>query len=758
MQPTNPSATDCAEASVSASPIPGAAAPADGWWLMLKLTLIGLALGALTWVAYANSFTAGLTLDNSVIIGADPRLAIWDPATHQWNNDALRMIFTQNWWWPTYESDLYRPLTTLSYAANYSLLGEGTTHLAGYHIVNFLIHWANAWLVMVILRRLTGRLGLAALAAALFAVHPVNTEAVTNIVGRADLLATFSILFGGWCYMRAGDAGGRVAKIAWLGGLGLTALWGIFAKESAVLICGFVLLYDVIWRWPKLPGETFRARLGRAAVEFGLKGYVALLPAVLTLLWVRYSLMANSPIFGQIYVDNPLVGATSWFQAKMTAIAVLGRYFGKLIWPRTLSADYSYHQIPLFGEPGYEGATWLAWASLAVIVVLLWTAFRVRRTQPLYAWGVGFFFGMILITSNLPFLLGSIMAERFLYLPSIGFCAVAALALCGLGAALARLARIPPRWQSGLAGLLLMPVLLALTARAHARNADWQDNLSLWTSILKASPQSFKAWKGYGGAVWGENNTEQNLNTAIAYAEISRSIIEHPPIPLNLQDETLYLDLGSYYGAKGQFLEQRGQNDAARQFLQKAVDTLACAVRVDQHVNEASRESSLAKGRLAADIPDVGNHKIYVQLGETYELMHDWPNAEKAGRYTQHLEPNEATGYHIVGDVCLNTGRVNEAVIQYMEAMILDRDDSFAWKNLAICYQQLGLRPQPVLQRPDGFGLDIQSFPLVRQQLNQAAVTLVRNFEDAKQSGMANTYRNTLIKNMGVPPELFNSR
>jgi tetratricopeptide (TPR) repeat protein len=443
----------------------------------------------------------------------------------------------------------------------------------------------------------------------------------------------------------------------------------------------------------------------------------------------------------------------------MTAIAVLGRYLGLLLWPQTLSADYSYHQIPLFDEPGYAWATWLAWASLAGIIVLLWTAFRIRRTQPLFAWGVGFFFGMMLITSNLPFLLGSIMAERFLYLPSIGFCAVAALGLWWAGSALARLARIAPRWRPGVVWLVIAaPVLAALTARAHTRNADWQDNLSLWTSILKAAPDSFKAWKGYGGAVWEKNNTEQNLDTAIAYTETSRSIIEHPPIPLNLQDETLYLNLGSDYGAKGQFLLQRGQNDAARQFLQKAVDTLSCAVRVDEYVNETSRQSSLAKGRPAAEIPDVGNHKIYVQLGETYELMRDWANAEKAGRYTQHLQPSEPLGYHIVGDAYLNTRRFNDAAVQFMEAMLIDRGDSFAWSNLATCYNQLGVQPQPVLQSPDGFGLDIEHSPLVRQQLNQAAVALVRNCEDAKQSGLADTYRATFIKNMGVPPELFNSR
>src|SRR5262249_12898009 len=147
-----------------------------------------------------------------------------------------------------------------------------------YHVVNFLLHWANVALVFVIVRRLSRRPGLAALAAAIFAVHPVNIESVTNIVGRAGFLATLSNLPGGWCYLRAAEAEG-VRKVVWLIGLGLNALWGVFAKESAVLVCVFVFFYDLLWRWPAVPGDNFLARLETAAMEFGIKGYLALGPA-----------------------------------------------------------------------------------------------------------------------------------------------------------------------------------------------------------------------------------------------------------------------------------------------------------------------------------------------------------------------------------------------------------------------------------------------------------------------------------------------
>ncbi len=114
------------------------------------LVWLGLALGAVTLIAYGNSFSAGLTLDNRFVIGQDPRIRAW-------TGENLRLIFSENYWWPSFESDLFRPLTMLSYLLNYAVLGNGSNP-AGYHGVNFALHWANACLVLVVLHRLTGRL------------------------------------------------------------------------------------------------------------------------------------------------------------------------------------------------------------------------------------------------------------------------------------------------------------------------------------------------------------------------------------------------------------------------------------------------------------------------------------------------------------------------------------------------------------------------------------------------------------------------
>src|SRR5204863_412171 len=99
-----------------------------------------------------------------------------------------------------------------------------------------------------------------------------------------------------------------------------------------------------------------------------------------------------------------------------------GRYMVLLVFPRTLSSDYSFNQIPLFGTAGNYWIDASAWISFGVVMLLLVAALWLRKKERLFSWGVLFFFVMMLPTSNVLITIGSIMAERFLYLPSVGFC------------------------------------------------------------------------------------------------------------------------------------------------------------------------------------------------------------------------------------------------------------------------------------------------------------------------------------------------
>src|SRR5436190_14479923 len=159
-------------------------------WHFFVAGLLFIALG----LAYGNSFQGGWTLDNKYIIELDPRTK-----AHSWNDDGaqpgVKQIFVQDYWWPKGISGLYRPITSFTYWLNCTALGNGR-NTAGFHWVNLIVHWCNALMLYYIMLRLVGRWWVAVFTAFLFGLHPVATESVTNIIGRADLFAAAAVMGG----------------------------------------------------------------------------------------------------------------------------------------------------------------------------------------------------------------------------------------------------------------------------------------------------------------------------------------------------------------------------------------------------------------------------------------------------------------------------------------------------------------------------------------------------------------------------------
>src|SRR5262249_28590365 len=209
-----------------------------------------------------------------------------------------------------------------------------------------------------------------------------------------------------------------------------------------------------------------------------MPAYSAATSAVIVMLIVRHFVFSGLPSPDLPFVDNPLAGAGFW-TARLTALEVIWRYLGLLVWPQRLSSDYSYNQIPTATILG--GLAALA-GIISLLAALIWL---VRRHPAACFFGV-FFFVALVPVSNLLFLVGTIMAERFLYLPSLGFsgCLVAGL---GVGWSGSNFARLRP-----VAVACLAVVVGALGLRTWQRNFDWTDGEKLWASAKEVSPDSFK--------------------------------------------------------------------------------------------------------------------------------------------------------------------------------------------------------------------------------------------------------------------------
>jgi protein O-mannosyl-transferase len=597
------------------------------WWPHLwKLAL----LWALVLAAYSNSFDAGFVYDNESAILADARV-------HEATLQSAHRIFTEGYWVDQPTTDLYRPLTTLTYLVNYAILGNGTNP-AGYHWVNLILHAANVSLVYALGILIFNEPWLAVALAAIWGLHPLLTEGVTNIVGRADLLAALGILAGLLCHVRATAAGGW-RKAGWLIALTLSQTLGLFSKENGVVLPALMVSYDLIWSGHFSWRSVWRQRILSYAV-------LAIPIAAFFVLRSRLHMHLQVP-----FQKNPLVGAPFW-QARMTAFKVIGRFLRLFIWPAHLSADYSYNSISLFEWP--RVFQWsLGWEDLLAPIVLALCAaaialgLRIRRENKPLCFFVFFFFIALAPTANLFILIGSTMSERFMYLPAIGLTGCALTLICALFRRYSQPALGKALWAA--AGL----VCLALGARTYARNFDWHDEATLWTSVADVNPEDALAHINLGNAL-----LEIPARMPDAIAEYQSALRIYPN----------YADAHNNLGA---ILLQSGRTD-------EAVAEYQAAVRLDPDYPDAHSNLGSALSRIPGRLPEA-----------IAEL-------ETAVR----LDPENARRRAALGNVLLQTpGRLFEAIGELETAVKIDPDLTDAHFSLAVGLAQIPSRlPDAVVE------------------------------------------------------------
>lgn len=388
---------------------------------------------------FINGLSGDFVFDDEWLVAEHP--AVQGPFN-------LGRILTAQYWGEVQGALLWRPATTLSFAIDRAIGGG----VVWFHLVNVLLHAAVtvSWFGLIL--RLSKRRYLAFAAAILFAVHPIHTEAVTWIAGRAELLAAFFSLAA--IYLGTDPRPLRRWLVIPL------VLLAVGSKESAAAIPPILLF--LAWAF----------RRSEKAPSYRL-GLVAFAP-VLLYLALRRIVLGTWGGPQPDPMDNPMIGLG--FVGRLpTVIDAAGRYVALLIWPARLSVDYS---APVLGI--VRGITAHLMLGIAAISLLVYLAIR-RPNRP-EGWGAAFALLSFGLTSNLLVVIGTIFAERLLYLPSAGLLLVAATA----GMALRRW--IPARILQG----LLVAILIACAARTWVRNADYRDTVSLYRAGVRATPESPK--------------------------------------------------------------------------------------------------------------------------------------------------------------------------------------------------------------------------------------------------------------------------
>jgi Tfp pilus assembly protein PilF len=625
--------------------------------LSLPLALVLCAVAAL--LAGTGSLGNDFAYDDSVIIVGNP--VVTDPAQ-------AAGVWNRPYWGNRTTGGLFRPLTVLTYQMNHHLHG---LQPFGFHLVNVLLHVLVTLLVVLVARKFL-TIPAAFAAGLIFAVHPVHTEAVANVVGRAELLAALGFL-GGWV-LYAQPPGDRTTahRVA----LAVAFFLAVLSKENAIVLPAALLLHDAVTRrrpdWP-----TF-ILLGITAA-----GY---------LLWRNEVLGSITNLSTAVIqpIDN-IIASLPPASAFWTALSVIGRYAVLLVVPYQLSADYSYAQITA-ASPGSP------WAWLGLIVVISVAALlgrellKLLRRQPAdskeqqaLTIGVGLFAVTLLPVSNLVFPIGTIMAERLVYLPSVGF----VLAITAAGA-MAVSRSESPLLRKVLIGATAVAVLLG-AARSHARNRDWKDDATLHAVTVQTSPGSARAHYNHGSALFERGDAERGL------AELNQAVQLDPTYT------DAWTNLGVFKLRLKQFTEARADllksvavdstrpsawialsaleivdNNprAAVGYVEKALELEPNSV--DAWVNLALARAALQDtagtieaGRKAADLntrdPDVYDNLAWYLLMSGGQLDEAQRNAEKAVA----LRP-DAVSFETLGAVHFRAGRWAEARDAWSRALSLN--------------------------------------------------------------------------------------
>ncbi len=683
-----------------------------------RRALVTIALLAVTLLAFSNSFHAGFALDNKGIL-RDPRVL---EATAQ----NIGQIFHRTYWWPSGESGLYRPLTTLTYLLNYAILGN-KDQPAGYHWVNFLVHAANVVLVYFLILRLTGQFWMAAFIAALWGVHPVLTESVTNIVGRADLLAGLATLSGFLMYLKSTEAAGW-RRGAWLFGLFAVTTVGVFSKESAVCVIGVILAYEIIW-WKE------RSR----RVTPLLLGCFATLVPIAAMLYQRSTVLASSLPAEFPFADNPIVGADFW-TGRLTAIAVIARYLWLIVWPARLSCDYSYPQIPLADGSFLD---WISWTAVLCAVVL--TGFLYRRNRTAF-FMVCFAAVTFVPMSNLLFPIGTIMAERFLYLPSLGVLAALVIVVFGAGLSAARTRPFLP--------VLACLILAVLAIRTWARNSDWQDDLSITTASLDASPNSFKLHRQMAELLFGANRTTDNIERGASEAEKSIALLDTLPDSRKIAD--VYCLAGGYDVIQGDLLNQPESgrrtevSPAGRERYQEGIQTLQRCAAID-HTVRAAYLQKLASERSRSEsavLPASGDPQPYLMLSVAYLRLSDADRAVDAAEQALRLHPRNPAAYQQIANVFLLKNRKEDAARALTEGMLLTSDPALTGAVLEIYKNAADSNGCALVQRPGGAIISPQCEPL-RKAICAISPEIIQSRLQSGRSDLAEQQRRSFVEDYG---------
>jgi tetratricopeptide (TPR) repeat protein len=610
------------------------------------------ALCTLVLIAYSNSLSNGFVWDDHQQIVMNPSIRPDAPLTHLFTGDVR---FASRG--PSVVTHDYRPLQMFAYRLLLASFGASPT---AFHAASILSAIAATLAAFAVFWLLTRNLGLAFAAAALFAVHPVHTEAVDWIASLPELGFTLFTLLAFAFFLISRNRTARPNQTLpsrWLfPSLSLLAfaialLW----KETAVVLPLLIALYVLM-------GESTVRNRPLTALKQSAPYWAVL--AVYLILRLR--------VLGALSTSSPRDWALTPFQFLLTALHLMLSYWQRLALPIKLNAYYVFSPIRSLADPRAIAAILFTLAAVAAIIYL-------ARQAPLSAFAALWVCLTLVPAMDLYALGRNPFTERYLYLPSVGFCLLVTLLAARL------IDRLPSKLQSQshkIAGISLIAVVAVYTAQSIARNPDWKDDATLFSQSLRLSPDApfvrFMVASTQSSDPSQSAAAEQNYLQAIALATQQLT-------PDRLDAVQSYRGLASLYADRGQYDQALQTLAEARQLAPVDPDADAEQGMILARAGRGKEAQPLLERALAAQ-PD--NENLLSALGlVARDDLHDLNRAATlfSRALAIHTENDDfsASLHNNLGAVYGDQGNFPSAIEQFQLAVKIFPTDPEYHTNLA---------------------------------------------------------------------------
>ena len=555
------------------------------------------------------------------------------------------------------------PMTALSRMLDWQFYGPNA---GGHHLTNVLLHAANAILLFLLLRQMTGAMGRSAFVAAVFALHPLRVESVAWVTERKDVLSGLFFLLTLWAYVRYVQKSTVPAAASTFQRFTLHAsryyclavlffALGLLAKTMLVTV-PFVLLLLDYWPLKRSNAPTLQrfnaSTLKRLLVEkipfFALSALACVATFVVQQQGGAVRQLTAYPLTARL--ENVFVS--------------YARYLGKTFWPAGLANPYPYVEHWPLVE---------VLLAAALLVGLSAAALRWRRRFPFAAVGWFWFVGMLVPVIGVVQVGNQSLADRYTYLPQIGLCilvAWGAVAVCGAW-----------HWRRVALGSAAGLVLAGLLAASYLQTGYWKDSVSLWTHTLDCTAANDIAHHNLGNALTDRGNLDQ----AIEQYQLA--------LKLDPASADIRIDFANALGKQGkmaeaiQYYEQALQldPDSAKAHFDLG-NVLAGQGKWAEAIQHYERAVELMPNQAA----------MHINLGNVLAQQGQWDEATEQYQRALQLDPNQPVAQMNLGNALLRRGKTTEAIQHLERAVELNPDYAEGQYNLANALNQQGYAAEAI--------------------------------------------------------------